>query len=149
MKNKSAFGFEAAEESPGFLLWQTTVIWQRLIKRTLDAYHLSHPQFVILAVLLWFEEHQETPTQVSISRLSKLDKMSVSNSLKPLIAQGYIIREESPKDTRAKWVHLTEKGRALVTRLVPLVEGIDEKFFSAVNKKSLTQMLNQLVSGNG
>jgi hypothetical protein len=36
MAAKSAFGFEVPEASPGFLLWQTTTAWQRLIKKMLD-----------------------------------------------------------------------------------------------------------------
>ena len=77
MKPKSAFGFEAPEDSPGFLLWQTTITWQRLIKKALEAHDVSHAQFVVMAVLLWFEEHQEDPTQIAIARLSKLDQMTV------------------------------------------------------------------------
>ncbi|MBY0502091.1 MAG: winged helix DNA-binding protein [Alphaproteobacteria bacterium] len=148
MKGESAFGYEAPEDSPGFLLWQTTVTWQRLIKRALDAYEISHSQFVIMAVLLWFEEHKEEPTQVAISRLSKLDKMSVSKSLKKLIAGGYITRMESQKDTRAKWVSLTSKGKDLVSKLVPVVEGIDEDFFSILDraeKSKLIALLNKVV----
>lgn len=148
MKTKSAFGYEVPEDSPGLLLWQTTVTWQRLIKKALDAYGISHSQFVIMAVLLWFEEHKEDPTQVAISRLSKLDKMSISKSLKKLIALGYIRREESRKDTRAKWVNLTPKGKDLVSKLIPVVEGIDEEFFTILDqseKIKLIELLNKVV----
>ncbi len=38
----SVFGFEQPEHSPGFLLWQTTITWQRLIKKALDpVWHFS------------------------------------------------------------------------------------------------------------
>lgn len=149
MGPKSAFGFEAPEDSPGFLLWQTTITWQRLIKKALDAYDISHAQFVVMAVLLWFEEHHKDPTQIAIARLSKLDPMTVSKSLKKLIAQGYIKREESQKDTRAKWVALTPKGKELTAKLVPIVEGIDAEFFgkvSGADQKRLIQILGKLVT---
>src|SRR5579862_5148053 len=81
----SVFGFDKPEHSPGFLLWQTTVTWQRLIKNALDPYDISHAQFVVLAVTLWFEEKKQNPTQILIARLSKLDKMTVSKSLKKLV----------------------------------------------------------------
>jgi MarR family transcriptional regulator, organic hydroperoxide resistance regulator len=148
IKLNSPFGFETPEDSPGFLLWQTTITWQRLIKKKLDAFGISHAQFVIMAVLLWFEEHQQDPTQITISRLTKLDKMSVSKSLKKLAAQGYISRNESQKDTRAKCVHLTAQGKKLVTRLVPIVEGIDESFFGNLHRddqKMLIQILNKVM----
>ncbi len=148
IKHKSAFGFEAPEDSPGFLLWQTTIVWQRRIKKELDAHDISHAQFVVMAVVLWFEEHHQEPTQVAIARLSKLDKMTVSKSLKKLVSQGYINREESQKDTRAKCVHLTLKGKELVSRLVTIVEGVDESFFRVLGQngqKTLIQLLNKLV----
>jgi len=123
----STFGFDKPEDSPGFLLWQTTITWQRLIKKALDHYHISHAQFVIMAVVLWFEEKKQQPTQVLIVRQSKLDKMTVSKSLKKLVAEGFIERAEHEQDTRAKSVHLTKKGRTMAMKLVPIVEKIDEE----------------------
>jgi len=147
--NSSSFGFEEPEDSPGFLLWQTTVTWQRLIKKALDAYGIPHAQFVVMAVLLWFEEHQERPTQIAIARLSKLDKMTVSKSLKKLVSLGYISREESQQDTRAKCVRLTVAGKDLASRLVPVVEKIDETFFGPLGqdeRQGLIRFLNKLVT---
>jgi DNA-binding MarR family transcriptional regulator len=146
---KSAFGFKAPEDSPGFLLWQTTVTWQRLIKKALDSFDISHPQFVIMAVSLWLEEHHQDPTQVAIARLSKLDKMTVSKSLKKLILQGYVSRKESQKDTRAKWVHLTPQGKSLVSKLIPVVEGIDAEFFGKIpqrDQQNFIQILGNLMA---
>lgn len=144
-----AFGFERPEYSPGFLLWQTMVTWQRLIKKGLDRYNISHAQFVIMANVLWFEGVQQIPTQILIVRSTKLDKMTVSKSLKKLVAQGLIKRSEHKEDTRAKSVYLTAKGKALASKLVPIVEKIDHDFFgviSSVNQRSFVQILADLVS---
>jgi DNA-binding MarR family transcriptional regulator len=146
--DKSVFGVERAEDSPGFLLWQTTLIWQRLIKATLEPYGLSHPQFVILAILMWFEEHDLEPTQVMMVNWSKLDKMTVSQSLKKLGVRGLVTRAEHTIDTRAKITRLTPEGKVLVRQLVPLVEGADTKFFGKVlteEKGSLIRILRELV----
>jgi len=43
-----------AEDSPGLLLWQTTIFWQRMIKKALEPYGISHAQFVIMVILLWW-----------------------------------------------------------------------------------------------
>ncbi len=48
------------------------------------------------------------------------------------------------KDTRAKSVHLTAKGKSLTSKLVPIVEKIDEKFFGVVGKKDQQQLINLL-----
>ena len=55
------FGFDTPENSPEFLLWQTTMIWQRQIKKALEQYNVSHAQFVIIATLMWFEAHGYDP----------------------------------------------------------------------------------------
>ena len=145
--DKSAFGVKRAEDSPGLLLWQTTLTWQRLIRESLDPYEIAHPQFVILAILLWFSEKNMESTQVMIVTWSKLDKMTVSQSLKKLEGRGLVKRHEHAIDTRAKSVHLTEDGKDLIRTLVPLVEGVDAQFFGSLPQKvqnSLIQMLGTL-----
>jgi|SRR5579862_3631102 len=148
---KSVFGFDQAEDSPGFLLWQTTVTWQRAIKKVLDPYDISHAQFVILAITMWFESKSREVSQSLIIRQSKLDKMTVSKALKKLVAEAYVKRIEHKEDTRAKSVLLTKKGKELVSKLIPMVEEIDEEFFGVVKKSErliLIKVLNSLVSNN-
>src|SRR5262245_24838626 len=129
----NVFSVEKAEDSPGFLLWQTTITWQRLIKKALEPYQISHAQFVLLAILLWFEKINQEATQILLVNWSKLDKMTVSKSLKILSDQGYIERTEHKKDTRAKIVSLTPKGKTLGALLVPIVEEVDKEFFGVMN----------------
>lgn len=144
-----AFGFEKPEHSPGFLLWQTMVTWQRRIKKVLDPYDISHAQFVILANVLWFEGVKQTPTQILIVKSTKLDKMTVSKSLKKLVTENLVKRAEHKTDTRAKSVQLTPKGKAMATKLVPMIEKIDAEFFGVINttnQRSLVKILAELVS---
>ena len=147
--DKSSFSVEKPEDSPGLLLWQTTIRWQRLIKKALDDYDISHAQFLILAVLLWCKETNQKPIQSYLVNQTKLDKMTVSSTLKKLGAQQLIIRDEHLTDTRAKSVSLTKKGQSLAKKLVPIVEKIDKDFFSAINashSKKFIQLLRCLSS---
>lgn len=149
MKN-SVFGFDKPEDSPGFLLWQTTITWQRLIKKALDPYKISHAQFVILAITLWFDKKNQDISQSLIIRQSKLDKMTVSKSFKKLVEEGYVRRIEHKEDTRVKSIFLTKKGEKLISKLIPVIEEIDEVFFGAIKKADrhfFITILNSLVSG--
>jgi DNA-binding MarR family transcriptional regulator len=133
----SAFGFTKPEDSPGFLLWQIMITWQRLIKKALDAHHISHAQFVIMAILLWFEENNYEKTQSLIAKWSKL------------VAQGLASRTEHARDTRAKSITLTKNGKILVRKLIHTVETIDAKFFGKLAKndqQSLIHILGKLMS---
>lgn len=142
--SKLPFGFEKPEDSPGFLLWQTTLLWQRLLKKMLDDFEISHAQFVILATLLWFEAHEYDPTQASIASWTKLDKMTVSKSLKKLVTLQLVTRIEHENDPRAKSVSLANKGKKLIRKLIPLVEHQDEVFFSKLNQEEQTLLIKLL-----
>lgn len=134
-RSKLPFGFDAPEDSPGFLLWQTTIAWQRRIKKVLEPFGVSHAQFVIMALALWFEKHGQVPTQVLLSQASRLDKMTVSKALKVLVTQELVERSESVYDTRAKSIVLTLHGKGMIRKLVPLIEQIDTEYFSSLSKQ--------------
>ena len=151
LKSDYPFGFDRPEDSPGFSLWQTTILWQRKIKKALEEYNIPHACFVILATLYWFEAKECETTQVMISKWSKLDKMTVSKSLKYLTSLKLVTRQEDKDDSRAKLVFLTPQGKELVKVLVPIVERIDEEFFGKLETKDqsgLISYLNQLVLMN-
>lgn len=143
MSNPS-FGFDAPEDSPGFLLWQTTISWQRMIKKALEPHDISHAQFVIMAILLWWHGQKKEATQIDIVTMSKLDKMTVSKSLKKLVGMDLVARHENQDDTRAKSVQLTKLGVALASELIPIVEGVDENFFGKILKKQEKDLIMTL-----
>ena len=147
--SKLPFGFEKPEDSPGFLLWQTTMLWQRKIKKTLEPYALSHAQVVIMAVLLWFEKNHYDITHTTIITWTKLDKMTVSQCIKKLVTQGLLTRAEHSLDTRAKNVGFTNAGKKLIESLIPIIETVDKEFFISIpqeNQQSFMQTLNKLAA---
>ncbi len=144
---KSPFSFAVPEDSPGLLLWKTTVSWQRLIRKTLEPHDISHAQFVILAILLWWHGQKKEATQIDIVRMSNLDKMTVSQSLKKLVGMDLVSRHENQEDSRAKSVQLTKLGVSFARKLVPIVEGVDAHFFGQISgkqEKDLCVILNKL-----
>jgi DNA-binding MarR family transcriptional regulator len=147
MKNKNIkypFGFDKPADSPGFLLWQTTTMWQRQIKIGLEPFGLSHAQFVILALLMWMTSQNQRVTQTQLGSFSKLDKMTISQSLKALVEKGFVDRQEHPTDTRAKCVLLTKAGKALIHQVVPIVEAIDSAFFGDLDGEDQQSLLKVL-----
>ena len=140
---KSCFRQEKAEQSSGFLLWQVTTIWQREIKTALGPLGLSHSGFVLLASLLWFEEQDTVVTQTTLIEHTKLDKMTVSKSLRGLEEKGLVLRMENEQDTRAKTIFLSDEGRSLAIESVKIVERIDGSFFSAITAEE-REVLNGL-----
>ncbi|MDP8079734.1 MarR family winged helix-turn-helix transcriptional regulator [Phocoenobacter skyensis] len=142
------FSVDTPSESTGFLLWKTTNLWQREIKRALVKYDLTHTQFVILASVYWLSTTHKDVTQVEIANFIDIDKMMTSNVIRKLIDKEFIIRKEHHIDTRAKVVQLTDKGVDVLKKSVVEVERFDHLFFGKVSDQSkfnseLIRLLNK------
>ncbi len=129
MSKKNPFSFQKANDSTGFLLWQTHNLWQREIKKSLKEFDLTHTQFVVLASAYWLILQNGTITQIDIAQHAKIDVMMTSNVVRTLERKRLIIREEHATDTRAKVVVLTEKGLEVLNAAVKRVEKFDRFFF--------------------
>lgn len=128
----SPFSVAKAEDSPGFLLWQVTSLWQREIKKALQPFDLTHSQFVLLASIHWLTLLKKEVTQIVLSEHSKIDPMTTSQVLRTLAAKGIVTRAEHSTDTRAKTVVLTDKGKKLVKPAVTAIEKCDRDFFASL-----------------
>ena len=77
-KEEQIFSVDNADQSPGFLLWQVTSLWQRGIRKALEKYDITHSQFVLLASTFWLSMQEQPVTQVLLSSHSKIDPMTTS-----------------------------------------------------------------------
>lgn len=131
----------------GLLSWVSIKLVAQNVADTVPD-EISHEQFVIMAILLWQMKQKESTTQTIIAKMSKLDKMTISKSLKKLSTMGLIHRSEDKVDTRAKQVILTSKGIELANELIPIIENIDKLFFNKLaknNQQSLIQFFLTLL----
>ena len=135
MKENIEFKFTKPEESPGFLLWQVTMLWQRTIKRVLDPFEITHTQFVLLASLAWLSREKSIVNQADIAAQSRTDRMMVSKVLKTLQQKGLITRREVESDTRAKAITFTFRGSEIFQKALTVVEETDIKFFSVLGQR--------------
>jgi MarR family transcriptional regulator, organic hydroperoxide resistance regulator len=136
------FQFENADESPGFMLWRVSSLWQRQIKTALEPFDLTHTQFVLLAGLSWLEG-QGHITQVQLADHLGMDVMMTSQVLRTLESKGLVERPAHPTDSRAKALKLTHTGLELSAKTVPVVEAADQDFFSRLGKKQ-SELLKHL-----
>jgi MarR family transcriptional regulator, organic hydroperoxide resistance regulator len=144
-KEDNAFGFENAEESSGFLLWQLTNLWQREIKKSLEPFGLTHSQFVLLASIHWLTIQKRDVTQVLLSNHTKIDPMTTSTVLRTLQTKEFIKRQEHSTDTRAKTVALTATGTKTVKQAIKIVEKFDAHFFAKLKSNVATFNKNILL----
>lgn len=150
MAKKIEFQFKRPEDSPGFLLAQVTMLWQRKQKRVLEPLNLTHTQFVLLSSLAWLSIENNSVTQVDIANLSNTDRMMVSKVLRTLEEKKFISRHEHKTDTRAKVIKLTQEGAEVLQKAIVKVESADFDFFSCIetNLKTFNKDMLKLIDTN-
>jgi DNA-binding MarR family transcriptional regulator len=134
-RTNQVFQFESPDNSPGFLLWQVSNLWQRKMNSGLSKLGLTHVQFVLLAGIIWLSENQESVTQAKLAAHAKTDIMMTSKVLRALEQRGLIKRETDSKDTRAKSLTVTKEGYDLTAAAIHIVDRIDNDFFSGLREQ--------------
>lgn len=129
------YNFERPEENLGYLLWQTTMLWNRKMNRALDEISLTHTQFVIMAALGWLSRNSDKVTQKEIADSSNTDRMMVSKILRKLEKNELIERIEHKTDTRAKCVSLTDKGIDTLQKALEIKNRANDLFFRKLSDK--------------
>ncbi len=153
MPKEIEFHFKSPNNSPGYLLGQLTMLWQRKQKKSLDPLDLTHTQFVLLAALGWLSKKKEVVTQVDIANQSNADRMMVSKVLRTLEEKGFITRQEHETDTRAKTIRLTTNGQVILQKAIIEVENTDLAFFATLDTKlplfnrNMVQLIEKNKSG--
>lgn len=136
-------------KSPGFLLWKVSNAWQRRQRAALQAFDLTHSQFVLLATATWFSA-EETLTQARLAQLSGVDAMTTSQVVRTLEAAQLLERRAHPSDPRAKAIFVTEAGRAKARKAIVAVEDTDAAFFEPLgtSTRRLVEMFTQLAAAD-
>ncbi|GGZ38563.1 transcriptional regulator [Echinicola pacifica] len=142
------FDFDKPEDSLGYLLWQTTMQWQRQMNRALEKINLTHTQFVILAALGWLQKKSNAVTQKEIADHSNTDRMMVSKILRTLQKNELIERREHETDTRAKCVFLTPKGREILQKAIEIKTLSNNTFFSKLSDPANFGQELRKITGN-
>lgn len=134
------------EESPGLLLWRTSLRWQRQITAALKPLGLTHVQFVLLTSAWWLDRQAGlAPNQRDLADHAAIDAMMTSQVLRSLAAKDLIRRDRDTADSRALRITVTDEGAGLAVRAVQIVEAADIDFFTkAPDRPALLTALRAL-----
>lgn len=135
MSEEIEFHFKSPANSPGYLLGQVTMLWQRKQKRVLDPLNLTQTQLVLMAALAWLSKKSDAVTQVDIANQSNADRMMVSKVLRTLQEKGFVTRQEHKTDTRAKTIRLTTEGGRVLQKALIEIEHADLAFFDTLKEE--------------
>lgn len=128
-----------------FYIHDVSRMRKTLIDQILTPHGITRSQWWVLANLA--RHSNRTLSQVELGRLLDMKKVSVGELVTRLEAAGYVAREPSPKDGRAKLVHLTDKGRDALQAMTDLVFPTNEKIHQGITAEDLdvaTRVLRQM-----
>jgi DNA-binding MarR family transcriptional regulator len=130
-----ATSYDAAEASPGLLLWRVTNRWQAGVRAALKPWDLTHVQFVLLASLTWLVDEGPV-TQKQLAEHAATDPMMTSQVLRALEAKGLVVRAPHPEDGRARALSVTPEGARIANESVVAVEAWDRSYFGVLGSGS-------------
>jgi DNA-binding MarR family transcriptional regulator len=150
IKKNIEFHFKSPEDSPGYLLGQLTLLWQRKQKRVLDPLDLTQTQFMLLCALAWLSKESDSVTQIDIANQGNADRMMVSKVLRTLEDKKFVTRKEHKTDTRAKTISLTTAGADILQQALIAIETADLEFFGRadVDLSTLNATMAKVINSN-
>jgi len=138
---------ERLETLPVFLMEQIVRRYRQMATRALKAAQagLSVDQWVMLKQI----GENSGSSQVDIGNSTVKDAPTTTRIIDQLVNKNLISKQLDPEDRRRYMVFITEKGRALVERLLPVVSEYRQvplEGFSEANRKQLNELLNQMLN---
>ena len=128
-KSGSKGGVAALEHSPSHLL-------HRALQRALDIYveefgesGVTQRQFAVLAAA----DEREGATQADLVRITGIDRSTLADMARRMIAKGLLERERSNVDARANAVRLTDAGREALADARPKMAAADARLMKLIS----------------
>jgi DNA-binding MarR family transcriptional regulator len=103
---------------------------------------LTPRQYIILQAVA----EADGLSQTDIMAATGIDRSSIADLVKRLVAHGWLRRRRTKKDARAYAVRLTPEGRRVLALGVPAARATEEALLSALPKAQRPVFVNALAS---
>ena len=123
------------ENRIGLLIWQTSNLWQSIIRKQIIKSNLSFNEYLILETVYNLSKFLTEINQVDIVKHSFIDKSVVSAKLTKLDKKK-LIKKMTPDDNRSNKLALTKEGMIIVEKIINDVIEVENVFFSKLNQES-------------
>lgn len=101
----------------------------RRFNQALRPLGLTNGQFSLLMAL----NRREPPAMFPVAELLAMDRTSLTAMLKPLTRRGLVSVTPDPDDGRTRLLHLTDHGRALLARALPIWKRLHAEVDASLN----------------
>ena len=138
------------EKIPGYLLWQVSKLWQRRLNAALSGLSLSSTQAVILVNVPRLNQENKTVTQMLLAQVTKIDRMTISQSIRTLERKGLIKRVVPYANKRAYHVELTDTGAETAKQALVCISAAHRGFFEPLGQDlgQYVELTRRLIKAN-
>ncbi|MBK9020446.1 MAG: MarR family transcriptional regulator [Sulfuritalea sp.] len=135
-----------SEHAPDLRLWLRTLACTNLIENHIRSrlraeFGITLPRFDLMAQL------ERSPLGLKMGELSKRMMVTggnVTGITDQLVAEGLVVREDSPKDRRAYIVKLTPEGRRSFRKMADAHENWIVELYAGMDEKQRNQLYDLL-----
>lgn len=138
-------------ESMLHLLHRAGQVADEMFAEEMHGSDLTPRQFAVLRVL----QRLETASQTDIVNETGIDRSTLADIVKRLVARGLIARRRSKTDARAYAVRLTQSGREALRSAEPASERVEDRLLKTLPQArrdafvdSLAQLVKALASSD-
>jgi DNA-binding MarR family transcriptional regulator len=129
-----------------FAIYSANLAYGRAYKPILEQLGLTYPQYIAIVAL----SEEDNQTVSSLGEKLFLESNTLTPILKNLESTGYVRRQRDPKDERKVVISLTEAGRSVREKALPLnlvkeTQLTPDEF--AVMQKGVVKLRNNLIKG--
>ena len=115
---------------PYLLSITATVVSDRIAEKYRARFGIRIPEWRVLVVLGEAGAH----TQRELARATLMDKVAVNRACKALEQRGLAERRANNRDGRSHHLELTEEGRTVHARIMPLALELERSILSALDE---------------
>ncbi|WP_433563987.1 MarR family winged helix-turn-helix transcriptional regulator [Nocardia sp. CA-151230] len=127
----------------------------RIVDRELSDFFRTHGlerwEFDVLATLRR-SGNESGLSAGALNKAAMITSGAITNRIDRLTAKGWVERVPDPKDRRAIQVHLTDSGRALIDRILPLHMENEQRLLadlSSADRETLIPLLRKFAESLG
>jgi DNA-binding MarR family transcriptional regulator len=99
----------------------------------------------IQVMLLFFLQKNDGSSLTQISQGLMLENPTVTGLIDRLEKLGYVKRSDHPNDRRVYLVYITDKGKKVANKALPIVKGLNEQIKEGYSKEEIENFKKVLI----
>lgn len=130
------------------LLHRAGQLAEDLFARSIGDIGLTARQFVVLSVV----ETLDDPSQTALCEISGIDRSTLADIVRRLVARGLLSRRRTRQDARMYAVRITPEGEEMLRRALPIANKVDEALVESLSPDQREQFgafLQKVVARQG